>query len=84
MGAYDLLARVYAATRRWADLDAILGQSEKAVPDDFAPYYQAANILIQDGSDRPRATAYLRKYLSQEPEGRQPTRAQAQSLLSVK
>jgi tetratricopeptide (TPR) repeat protein len=82
VGAYDLLARVYAATRRWADLDAILAQSVKAVPDDFAPYYQAANTLIQDGTDRPRATAYLRKYLSQEPEGRQPTRAQAQSLLS--
>ncbi len=83
VGAYDLIARVYAAARRWADLDAILGQSEKAVPDNFAPYYQAANILIQDGSDRPRATAYLRKYLSQEPEGREPTRAQAQALLSA-
>jgi len=82
-GALDLLARVYTATRRWADLDAILGQSEKAVPDDFAPFYQAANILIQDGSDRPRAIAYLRKYLSQEPEGREPTRAQAQALLGV-
>jgi tetratricopeptide (TPR) repeat protein len=84
VGAFDLIARVYAAARRWTELDAILGQSEKAVPDDFAPYYQAASILIQNGSDRPRATAYLRKYLSQEPEGREPTRAQAQSLLSVK
>ncbi|HEY6391632.1 MAG TPA: hypothetical protein VIX89_10165 [Bryobacteraceae bacterium] len=83
VGAFDLIARVYAATRRWAELDAILGQSEKAVPDDFAPFYQAANILIQDGNDRPRATAYLRKYLSQEPEGREPTRAQAQSLLGI-
>jgi len=83
VGAYDLIARVYASTRRWTDLDAILGQSEKAVPDDFAPYYQAADVLIRNGSDRPRATAYLRKYLSQEPEGRQPTRAQAQALLSV-
>jgi tetratricopeptide (TPR) repeat protein len=84
VGAYDLIARVYAATGRWTDLDAILGQSEKAVPDDFAPFFQAASILIQNGSDRPRATAYLRKYLSQEPEGRQPTRAKAQWLLSSK
>ncbi len=84
VGAFDLIARVYAATRRWTDLDAILSQSEKAVADDFAPFYQAAGILIQDGSDRPRATAYLRKYLSQEPEGRQPTRAQAQALLKAK
>ena len=83
VGAFDLIARVYAATRRWADLDAILGQSERAVADDFAPFYQAAGILLQDGSDRPRATAYLRKYLSQEPEGREPTRAQAQSLLGM-
>jgi hypothetical protein len=82
-GAYDIIARSNASTRRWADLDAILGQSEKAVPDDLAPYYQAANILIQDGTDRARATTYLKKYLSQEPEGREPTRAQAQGLLSA-
>jgi tetratricopeptide (TPR) repeat protein len=82
-GAFDLIARAYASARRWTDLDAILGQSEKAIPDDLAPFYQAANILIQDGGDRARATAYLHKYLSQEPEGREPTRAQAQSLLNL-
>jgi tetratricopeptide (TPR) repeat protein len=81
-GAYDILARVYASGHRWADLDANLAQSEKIVPDDLAPFFQAAEIIIQEGSDPPRATAYLRKYLNQEPEGREPTRAQAQSLLS--
>jgi tetratricopeptide (TPR) repeat protein len=80
-GAYDVLARVYAAGRRWADLDAILAQAEKNVPDDLAPYYQAANILLKD--DAPRATAYLRKYLGQEAEGREPTHRQAQALLEL-
>ena len=80
-GAYDVLARIYASERRWVELESILSESEQNVPDDLAPFYQAANILIQDGSDLSRAEAYLRKYLSQEPEGREPTRAQAQSLL---
>ncbi|HYL78990.1 MAG TPA: hypothetical protein VEU96_32665 [Bryobacteraceae bacterium] len=82
-GAYDILARVYASSRRWMDLDSILAQSEKAVPDDLAPYYQAASILIKDAADLPRAAAYLRKYLGQEAEGREPTHTEAQSQLHL-
>jgi len=79
-GAYDILARIYASLRRWPDMEWILSQSEKMVPDDLAPFYQAANILIQESSELTRAAAYVEKYLSQEPEGREPTRAQAQNL----
>ncbi|HEV2687955.1 MAG TPA: hypothetical protein VGV35_05350 [Bryobacteraceae bacterium] len=82
-GAYGILARVYAAGRRFVDLDSILAQAEKAVPDDLAPYYQAASILIKDAADVPRAAAYLRKYLGQEAEGREPTHSQARSLLGA-
>ena len=82
VGAYDILARIYASERRWVELESTLSESEQSVPDDLAPFYQAAKILIRDGSDGSRAAAYLRKYLSQEPEGREPTRSQAQSLLN--
>jgi len=82
-GAYDILARVYAAQRKWPELESILAQSEKNVADDLTPYYQAANILVEAGTDLDRAAAYLKKYLGQEPEGREPTRLQAQSLLTT-
>jgi tetratricopeptide (TPR) repeat protein len=81
-GAYDMLARAYAAGRRWTELESILAQSERMVPDDLAPYYQAANILAGNGVEPARAATLLRKYLGQAAEGREPTRAQAQALLS--
>ncbi len=71
-GAYAGLAQVYAAQQRWGDLDALLLQAEKNVPDDFNPYYQAAKTILLQGGDLARAERYLRKYLTQEPEGGAP------------
>lgn len=82
-GAYDILARVYAASHRWNELESVLWQSERKVADDLAPFYQAASVLIENGTELSRAAAYLKKYLDQEPEGREPTRAQAQTLLGA-
>ena len=81
-GGYDILARVLALQQRWTDLESILTEAERKVPDDLSPYYQAANILVQQGQDFQRAERYLKKYLSQEPEGRQPTFAQSRELLA--
>jgi len=81
-GAYDVMARVYASEQRWSELDAILAESEKNVSDDLSPYYQAARVLISRNSDLARADRYLRKHLSQEPEGRQPTVADGRKLLA--
>ena len=80
--AYTVLAETYAATRRLSDLDQILNESEANVPDDFAPYYRAAAILAAQLSDRDRAERYLRKYLSQEPEAREPSLVEAKQLLN--
>jgi tetratricopeptide (TPR) repeat protein len=82
-GAYDILARVYAHEQHWTDLDAVLAESELKVPDDLSPYFQAANMLFTQGQDFPRAERYLKKYLSQEPEGRQPTVSQSRELLAA-
>ncbi|MCL4524802.1 MAG: tetratricopeptide repeat protein, partial [Acidobacteria bacterium] len=76
-GGYGGLAIVFARQKRWKELDAILAQAEKNVPDNLAPYYSAANVLLADGSDLPRAEKYFRKYLTIEPEPNGPTHADA-------
>jgi len=67
-GPYSVLAAVYAARERWAELDAIVADAEKAIPDNLTPYLRAAATLIGTGKDLGRAERYVRKYLSQEPE----------------
>jgi len=79
---YAFLASAYARTGRWAELDAVLAQAEKAVPDDLSPYFQAAQSLVDTGKELSRAEKYLTKYESQEPEGRQPDRVQTKLLLA--
>jgi tetratricopeptide (TPR) repeat protein len=79
--AYEVLARAYVAEKRWGDLDAILERAENSVPDNIGPYYAAANRLIETGQDFDRAERYLRHYLSQPAEGREPTAAEAHRLL---
>lgn len=72
-GAYNFLAGLYAFRERWSELDAILAQAEKNVPDNLNPYYQAGRQLVQAGKDLARAERYLRKYLTQEPEPNAPS-----------
>lgn len=83
IGGYTLLAQVYAAEQKWADLDAIIAQSEKAVPDDLSPYFYAGQQLAWSGTDNPRAERYLRKYMTQEREGDEPNLAMAHTTLGV-
>lgn len=77
VGGYNQLAALYAYQKRWKELDEILAQAEKTVPDNFGPYYQAGRTLFQNNLDLPRAERYFRKYLTQEPEPGAPTHAHA-------
>ncbi len=81
--AYSILAKVLALERRWNELEAVLAASEKAVPDDLAPYFHSANALLEAGVELQRGEAYARKYLGQEPEGEEPDRAHAHRLLAL-
>jgi tetratricopeptide (TPR) repeat protein len=81
--AYDLLAGTYARQKRWEDLDAILAQADKSVPDNRSPYFRAANTLLADASDLSRAERYFRHYLAQEPEAKSPQHAQAHWRLAL-
>ena len=75
--AYKVLAHVYATQKRWQDLDRVLAQADAAAPEDLSPYYSAAEALVEIGQDFTRAEKYVQKYLTQPPEGRQATAAQA-------
>ena len=80
---YSILAEVYAVRGSIAELDALLEAAEKNVPDDLAPYYRAADRHLRTGRDSTLAARYLRKYLTQEPEGNQPTLAAARAKLAA-
>jgi tetratricopeptide (TPR) repeat protein len=80
---YSILAKALALEQRWAELEAVLSISERNVPDDLAPYFQAANALLELGVDLKRGETYLRKYLAQEPEGEEPDAAHAHRLLGL-
>jgi len=82
VAAYAVLASVYAAREQWSELESILVAAERAVPDDLLPCYRAAEALLASGRDRPRAERCLRRYLSQEPEGNEPTLAEARRKLA--
>ena len=82
-GGYGGQAIVFARQKRWPELDAILVQAEKNVPDNFAPYFNAGMILLSDGSDLARAEKYFRKYLMIEPEPGTATRADAHWRLAL-
>jgi tetratricopeptide (TPR) repeat protein len=74
---YTGLAILYASRGNWADLDAVLAEAEKAVPDNLAPYCQAGRILFLQGADYARAEQCFRKFLTQEPEAGAVTLAHA-------
>lgn len=79
VGGYATLVVVEVKQARWKDLEPTLADSEKNVPDDFAPHYQAgkAMLLSGDGQELQRAEACFRKYLTQDPEAGTPPLAAA-------
>lgn len=81
--AYSTLAKLYAGQGRTGDLDALLVEAEKNVPDDLSPCYFAAKALLNRNRSPARAESYLRKYLSQPPEASEPEPAAARTLLTT-
>jgi lipopolysaccharide biosynthesis regulator YciM len=81
--AYSALADVYASRGQWAKLDGLLAEADAAVPDDWTPHYRAAEAMLLTGSNPAAAQRNLSKYLVQEPEGSQPTAAQAREKLEL-
>jgi tetratricopeptide (TPR) repeat protein len=78
---YAILAKVLAFEQRWSELETLLSTSERNVPDDLSPYFEAANAMLESGVNLKRGETYLRKYVAQEPEGEEPDAAHAHWLL---
>jgi tetratricopeptide (TPR) repeat protein len=74
---YVYLATVYAHQQRWNDLETALTEAQHRVPDNSAPLYSAAVVLLESNVELPRAERYLRQYLGHEPEAGAPTKASA-------
>jgi len=79
---YAILAGLYADRADWSALDAVLSEASRQNPDDLVPYCRAADHILIHGRDAVRAERYLRVYLSQEPEGNEPSAADAQRKLN--
>jgi tetratricopeptide (TPR) repeat protein len=77
VGSYSVIAGIYARQQKWAELDAILAQADKASPDNYYAYFRSANTLLNTKSDLPRAERYFRKYLTQDPEAHFPSASAA-------
>jgi len=77
--AYATLAIAYSQQARWKDLDAVIADAQKNVPDDAGPQYQAARVIYTNNQTQelPRAEKYMRAYLAQPAEGAEPSPAAA-------
>ena len=76
VSAYSILAYVYVSQAKWDQVDKILAEAEKAVPDGLSPYFSAGNAATNVGA-YDRSERYYRKYLSQEPEPNAPKLSRA-------
>jgi len=88
--AYRQLAVITATERRWAELEALLKRARAAVPDDLAPAYHAARILLTrsdpnhpDPAQLLLAEQCLRAYLAQPAEGQEPRHSDAHWRLAL-
>ena len=77
INAYTVLAVVYARTGRWNEVEALLKQARERVAEDRTPGYRVAVAILATNQNQQlaRAEQLLRDYLSQTPEGQQPSHA---------
>jgi len=77
--AYAILATIYAQQSRWKDLDSVVADAQRNVPDDLAPQYQAARVIYVNNQtpELARAEKYMRNYVALPVEGAEPSLAAA-------
>lgn len=80
---WRVLAEIYVASHCWTELEQVLQTSEQLDHDDLSPYYTAAVALLRIEERLPSARGYLEKYLSQPPEGSEPSHAVARLQLAT-
>ena len=80
---YIVSAETFVFRQNWEKLETLLSQAEQANGDDLTPFYQAGRTLLQLNEELSRAEKYLRKYLSQDPEGLTPSLSAAHWRLAL-
>ena len=80
---YSYLSVRYAAAGRWNEMESILRDGQKRVPDNLEPFLNTARKLLHDGKELQRAEVYLNLYLTQEPEYGAAPRFEAHRLLGL-
>lgn len=80
---YSQLALCRIARGDWDELEAVLREAARNVPDDPSPHYWTARALLTRNQEIARAEASIRLYLAQEPEGKAPDHAAAQWTLGL-
>lgn len=76
VNAWSILAFVYVNQLRWDDVDKLLAEAEKSIPDNLSPYFSAGNASLTVGAFD-RCERYYRKYMTQEPEPNAPKLSRA-------
>jgi len=82
-GSYVLLAGIYSAQKRAAELDQVLARAQQNVPWSRLSSYSAARTILLEGGDLAKAEQWMRYYLAAEPEPGQPTLAHARWRLGL-
>jgi tetratricopeptide (TPR) repeat protein len=77
------LIEAQSASLCWTELALTLETSEQFNPDDLSPYYSAAAALVRADERFSTAKSYIEKYLSQPPEGSEPSHAMARWQLAT-
>jgi tetratricopeptide (TPR) repeat protein len=80
---WRVMAAVHAASHCWTELDEVLQLSEHFNHEDLSPHYSAAAVMVREGERLLVAQSYLEKYLSQPPEGSEPSHAMARCQLAT-
>lgn len=83
LDGWRVLATVHAASHCWTELDQLLEGGERLNPTDLSPYYAAATSMVSENERLPAARGYLEKYLSQPPDGSEPSHAMARWQLAT-
>jgi Tfp pilus assembly protein PilF len=80
VGAWKVLAQVHVATQCWDELLALLDRAKEEDPDNLAYYYSAALALEDSGHFLNWAADFINIYRSSQPEGNEPTLAEAEKV----
>ena len=74
---WRMLVEALVASHCWTELDELLETAAQFNGEDLTPYLTAGTAMLKAEERLPAAQAYIEKYLSQPPDGSEPSHAEA-------